>query len=164
MKVLSLHQPFASLIVIGTKRFETRGWQPGWKNALLMRTEGFLIHASLSKKDSHLMGSRPFSDHMQAIGKIPYGAILGRAKLGRIITTEEWLKEMMNPGNMLNMTCNGDVWRDERCFGDYSAGRYAWELLEVERFAEPIPCRGSLSIWNYPFSPAEKAASASLRT
>jgi hypothetical protein len=157
MKIISLRQPFASLIVIGVKKFETRGWQPGWKNALLMRTEGFLIHASLSKKDSHLMGSRPFSDHMQAIGKIPYGAILGRAKLGRIITTEEWLKEFDWPGMPRALK------PDEYFFGDYAPKRYAWEILEVERFAEPIPCRGSLSIWNYPFSPAEKA-SASLRT
>jgi hypothetical protein len=155
MKIISLSQPFASLIVIGAKRFETRGWQPGWKNALLMRTDGFLIHAS---QKPGLIPDLPLRYAIE-MGKLSFGAILGRAKLGRIISTEEWLKEFGETAGKLIES----KMVDEFHFGDYSPKRWAWELLEVERFAEPIPCRGSLSIWNYPFSPAEKA-SASLRT
>jgi hypothetical protein len=36
---------------------------------------------------------------------------------------------------------------DELAFGDFSPGRYAWILSNVQRLLEPIPARGALGLW-----------------
>ena len=33
--------------------------------------------------------------------------------------------------------------------GEYSLGRYAWILEDIEPLDTPIPAKGHLSIWNY---------------
>ena len=33
--------------------------------------------------------------------------------------------------------------------GEYSLGRYAWILEDVEALLEPISAKGHLNIWNY---------------
>ena len=38
---------------------------------------------------------------------------------------------------------------EEKAFGDYSSGRYAWILKNPIAFAKPIPARGMLSLWEY---------------
>lgn len=39
---------------------------------------------------------------------------------------------------------------DEFTFGDYTPGRFAWVFTNIGRLAEPIPCRGSLGLWDVP--------------
>lgn len=149
MKVLSLRQPWASLVVHGIKKWETRGWRPGDRNRKLIERDGLLIHASLTKKSASLMGSAPFSNHLSTLGILPYGAIIGRVKIGRLLSTKQWVHE-----TAINRL-NGDLLlKDvhEKAFGDYSPGRWAWELLEPELFPQPIPFRGKLTIWDYDFS------------
>jgi hypothetical protein len=73
---------------------------------------------------------------------MPYGAILGQIRVGRIIRTEEWLKEFKPEKD--------SPWHDEWCFGDYHPGRWAWSILDPVKFDAPIPYKGSLSLWNYP--------------
>ncbi len=51
MKVISLLQPWASLVVMGYKKCETRSWNTKSRGTLL-------IHASLGKKFSHLAGCK----------------------------------------------------------------------------------------------------------
>lgn len=147
MKTLSLRQPWASLIVHGLKTWETRSWRPGDRNRRLLERDGLLIHASLSKKSAALMGIPPFSNHLAKLGKLPYGHIIGRCRVGRIIRTEHWLKEFQ--------PVKGSPWFDEWCFGDYAPGRWCWELLEPEVFEMPIRFPGSLSLWEYAFTPKE---------
>lgn len=36
---------------------------------------------------------------------------------------------------------------DERAFGDYSDGRFAWKLADPRPFEYPIPMRGALGLW-----------------
>ena len=38
---------------------------------------------------------------------------------------------------------------EEKAFGDYSEGRYAWILEDAVQFDNPIPARGTLSIWEW---------------
>jgi hypothetical protein len=38
---------------------------------------------------------------------------------------------------------------EEKAFGDYSEGRYAWMLEDAVQFDEPIPAKGTLCIWEY---------------
>ncbi|BFH70618.1 hypothetical protein J27TS7_57880 [Paenibacillus dendritiformis] len=41
-------------------------------------------------------------------------------------------------------------WRDdEYYFGDYTDGRYAWELTDVKQLPVPIPAKGQQGLWNW---------------
>jgi len=37
----------------------------------------------------------------------------------------------------------------ERAFGDYTPGRYRWQLTNVRRLPEPIPAKGALGLWQW---------------
>ena len=39
--------------------------------------------------------------------------------------------------------------KQEFLCGEYSLGRYAWILEDVEVLDKPIPAKGHLNIWNY---------------
>lgn len=143
MKALSLCQPFASLLAHGIKTWETRGWKPGDKNLYILRETGFLIHASESRKYAHLMGQAPFSKHLSRLGALPYGAIIGWAKIGSIMRVEQWRQENLWPG------MPKALWPDEYFFGDYNPGRWAWQITEGGDFGVPTPAKGKLSLWDY---------------
>ncbi len=66
MKVLSLKQPFAELILSGKKKIELRKWNTNFRG-------DFLIHSSLN----------PDMDAMKKFGfdNLPNGFILGKARL-----------------------------------------------------------------------------------
>ena len=34
-------------------------------------------------------------------------------------------------------------------FGDYTPGRYAWELTDVQELKEPIAAKGQLRLWTF---------------
>ena len=38
---------------------------------------------------------------------------------------------------------------NEREFGDYSPGRWAWILSAVKCFEQPVPAKGALGIWEW---------------
>ena len=133
MKVLSLLQPWASLVVMGAKRIETRSWQTAHRGELL-------IHASLGKKGAALCAGAPFSHHIKAFDRLPFGAIIGSVVLTDILPVE--MLPLSNKA-LANLTL------EEKAFGDYSRGRYAWLLSEAVMFDEPISVKGGLGIWKY---------------
>ncbi|MNI79785.1 hypothetical protein D3C73_1362660 [compost metagenome] len=38
----------------------------------------------------------------------------------------------------------------EYMLGDYSEGRFAWELGQMSRLVQPVPVKGKLGLWEYP--------------
>ena len=63
MKCLSIHQPWAALVVLGAKRFETRSWQTDHRGRMA-------IHASRTFRDSARMlcEKEPFRSALQRGG------------------------------------------------------------------------------------------------
>ena len=153
MKVLSILQPWASLIIKGHKKIETRSWTP--KNPAIIKQleeEGLLIHAS-AKKIRLQDGMYNLIDHMERIGfmndydKLPYGAIIGPVKVVDRFSTNG-INYNSHGGNG-----SGNVWsmsHQEIAFGDYSADRFGWVLSDPVEFEVPIPARGQLNLWNHP--------------
>lgn len=79
---------------------------------------------------------RPFRDFIKDYDKLPFGAIIGQA----------WLKDTHRVETFTGLKKLTD---QERAFGDYSAGRYGWELTEATQFPIIIPAKGALGIWDY---------------
>jgi activating signal cointegrator 1 len=130
---LSLLQPWASLVVMGLKKIETRSWQTALRGTLL-------IHASLGRKGKILVSELPFARYIPNFDALPFGAIIGQVQLDEIVPVE---KLFYSDEKLAELTL------EEKAFGDYTKGRYAWLLSEPVMFDEPIPVKGGLSLWKY---------------
>jgi hypothetical protein len=58
-----------------------------------------------------------------------------------------------------------DDGNDERLFGDYSAGRWAWDLDLILRCDPPVPARGRQLLWEWepPKAVAHKVAALNIK-
>ena len=139
MKVLSLTQPWATLVVIGAKRFETRSWKTAYRGEIL-------IHAAkrfplgcriLCEQDSLFVRSLAGWD----TDKLPRGAMVGKARLVDCLPVEA-----------MGLAYTTLFTKQEEAFGDYSPSRFAWKLDDAELFETPIPAKGSLGLWEFPES------------
>ena len=129
MKVISIIEPWASLIKEGIKEIETRSWKTNYRGKIY-------IHASLkkvSKKDERINNLVSLLEDKN----FKYGHIIAEAELvDCIYMDEQFLKEIKN--NNQEYIC-----------GEYSLGRYAWKLSNIKVLDKPIPAKGNLGIWNY---------------
>lgn len=150
MKVISVLQPFASLIVTGAKIIETRSWATKYRGEIL-------IHASAGKQYTKLPVSDPLCRHyidlmdqnkIDPINKLPFGAIIGKVKIIDCIKTSDI--QLMKDANT-PLKVNGENapkhFGQEFAFGDYTTGRYGWILSDPVKFDTPIPAKGKLGIW-----------------
>ncbi len=149
MKAITIHQPWASLIAIGAKRFETRGWKTNYRGPIA-------IHAS--KKDPHDMMQSLDHDVQRAIYKefydrlgigsgalkrMPTGSIVAFADLSNCLkSVDTWTDGYELEGRRL-------IYSPEYDFGDFTPGRFAWELTDVKVLDEPIPAKGQQGLWNW---------------
>ena len=137
MKALSLTQPWASLVVLGMKRWETRRWRTSYRGYLL-------IHASkrLPAECQALCREEPFKS---ALGGhvLPTGAIIGQVKLTGCFGTASVDRTVREYFGGLRIPPDDR----ERAFGDYSPGRWAFRLENPVWFSEPLPYSGSLGIF-----------------
>lgn len=142
MKTLMLRQPWATLVAIGAKKIETRSWKTDYRGPLA-------IHAAkrVDKKVLRLCFQEPFFDcltregylliahHLFRGNTLPHGAIVATCTLRQIVKiTERNASGLKDP---------------ELRFGDYTPGRWAWILADIERLLEPILARGALGLWNW---------------
>ena len=141
MKCISVYQPWATLILNGLKRYETRAWATSYRGPLA-------IHAS--KKwgagQSSLCWLEPFRTALQQQGPsrmLPRGVLLGTVELLDCIPTTQLLDEQYPP-----------LSARERAFGDFRPGRVAWLLVNPKPFARPIPLDGQLGIFEIADAPA----------
>ncbi|MCX8074547.1 MAG: ASCH domain-containing protein [Clostridia bacterium] len=129
MKVLSLQEPWASLIKEKVKCIETRSWKTNYRGEIY-------IHASQKKV------SKNYSNIDRLLGLLSnedfkYGYIIAKCNLKDCIyMSEEFINETRKSEN-------------EFICGVYSVGRYAWILDDIQVLDEPILAKGKLGIWNY---------------
>lgn len=157
MKALTLTQPWATLVAIGAKKIETRSWRTDYRGPLAIHAAAGLGPVGGMKGLSELCVSQPFRDALRAGGYCDAGGIpeLSRLPLGAIVAVCE-LRDCRIIGRELNgdATIAADdmisfvpILGDERAFGDYSPGRWAWVLKNVVALPEPIPAKGKLGLW-----------------
>jgi activating signal cointegrator 1 len=134
MKALSLWQPWASLIALGAKQWETRSWY--------MKHRGPLAIHAAQKWNGELfqMGAvllyAAGSGLYQEPDRLPRGAVLCIVEPEICLPTEKAIKD-------------GLISDAERMFGDYRPGRFCTRLKLVKVFETPIAARGGQLIWNW---------------
>lgn len=123
MKVLSIREPWASIIINGYKEYEFRSWKTNYRGKIL-------IHASKNIEKENVERFKELNlNYKQEF-------IIGEAELVDCIPVT---KEFEN--NLIN--------RNELIYGGTkNRTGYAWKLKNIKAI-EPIQAKGQLGIWNY---------------
>lgn len=143
MKAITLTQPWATLVAIGAKQFETRSWRPAYRGPIA-------IHAAkdMPRSADDLTLRKPFYDVLRAAGYdgvhtlLPQGAILAVGDLTWCRSTDR------DASSHADRAWFDSLGAQELAFGDYSPGRWAWRLENVRQLAEPVPARGYQFLWD----------------
>lgn len=124
MKVLTIKEPWATLIIEGYKAYEFRSWKTKYRGKIL-------IHAGMSLEKEN---ANKFKDYNLEYSK---GAIIGEAEITDCIFVTKEINEELKKINPLVYGKSGHV------------EKYAWKLENVKKYDKPIPVKGQLGLWNY---------------
>lgn len=125
MKVLTIKQPWATLIMQGHKRFEFRSWQTKYRGELLIHAGKGIDKEAMKRLAKYLPE------------ELPYGKILGKVKLVDCIKMSPEFKEIL-------LKENSDIYT-KSSFQE----SYGWQVTDVDVFENPIEVKGHLSLWEY---------------
>lgn len=141
MKLLSLWEPWATLMAIGAKSIETRSWSTSYRGWLA-------IHASkggLPKRDLEDYLTDPDFKRALAGEKLNPGCIVAVVNLIDCCPMDDF---RCSPG-VFSKYPERDT-PQEREFGDFSEGRWAWVTEMLFRLPAPIPFRGKQGLVDVP--------------
>jgi hypothetical protein len=153
VKALTVRQPWASLIAAGVKTIETRSWSTAYRGPIA-------VHAGKAgvAEPWSVPGLAAAVDALPQ--PLPMGAVVAVADLVDV------LPMVTRPVVFDHLFVRRDgalfVWReadrpnrprsftDQRPFGGFAAGRFAWLLENVRPLEQPLPTRGRQSLWTPP--------------
>lgn len=157
MKAITLWQPWASLLACGVKKFETRGWATQYRGPIA-------IHAAMLNpfKAIRPVPTDVVWEMRQALKNVgllnntsdfralPCGCVIATAEL---VDCHEIRPCGEGPEEVYIWTTENNIFLrtddPEYLFGDWTPGRFAWEIKNVKMFPDPIPARGKQGLWNW---------------
>lgn len=168
MKALTIWQPWASLVACGVKKYETRSWSTKYRGPIAIHSalKPFpeCWQWSVSEKAKEVILRRMgLSENFEHEKIFPPGCVIATARLVDVwrivhypgtdievarsnpIGAESMTNDKHAPdfGNFIVPT------NDEIAIGDWTPGRYAWELDDIELLPLPIPAKGRQGLWNW---------------
>lgn len=142
---ITLTQPWATLMVLGEKRIETRGWGT-------TRRGRVAIHAAkgFPKDARYLTTWDPFRTVLakhgyESAAQLPTAAIVGTVDLVRC--------DVFKPDTLEHIrdhSAHGRLPAHEGDFGDFTAGRYGLLTRDPVRLKVVVAARGALGFWRIP--------------
>jgi activating signal cointegrator 1 len=146
LRAITIWQPWAQAIVCGFKRYETRSWATRYRGPIL-------IHAAGKWTPKEMRVHEVGTYHLC----LAYGtndSRIHRFATEMSLSAAVALAELVDchKAESLNMPID-DFFDDrdvvnslERFFGDFTPGRYAWQLENV-RPLTPVQCPGKQGLW-----------------
>jgi activating signal cointegrator 1 len=132
--VLSMTQPWASALFTPHKRIETRSWRTNYRGRLYIQAaKGFPRYAKEFAAEECMMG--------RCAKSLRVGVILGHVDLVDIKRTEDLA---------------GKISAMEESYGDYGKRRYGWITENPVLLDEPIEAKGSLGLWKFTVTEAQR--------
>ena len=145
MQALTLTQPWASLAALGVKRFETRDWDCDGRGELAIHAGKNLAPVGGKRGFLRTVHSQPFAEALFEAGpfehamQLPFGAVVA------VVDLVNTIKSTGGP------PLGAPEW--EESFGDFTAGRFLFELANVRQLDRPGPVRGHQKFWTLPSDP-----------
>lgn len=128
MKVITIKQPYASLIAEGYKEYEFRTWRTKYRGDILIHA-GKSVDKKAMEKFKHLN-----LDY-------PSGCIIAKAQITDCIDIDEEMRKNLSKINYL--VYSGVV-------NDLNWNGYGFKLENVKKI-NPIYVNGKLSLWDYDY-------------
>lgn len=128
MKVITIKQPFASLIVENIKKYEFRTWKTNYRGKIL-------IHAG---KNADKNAMKKFEKYNL---DYPTGCIIGIASITDCIKVDDNFRKILKSENDFVYS---NIIKNKEWNG------YGFKLEKVSKI-EPIKVRGKLSLWEYDY-------------
>ncbi len=131
MKCLTVHQPWAALLMLGARLDHVRDWMPAFRGRLA-------VHAArrFAPEDQLLCEREPIRSILRQAGlsrlDLPRGAILGTAHLSEVIPRAVFERERL------------PLFEPAAVPGD---GQYVWHFTDPVRLPRPVPWRGQLGLF-----------------
>ena len=133
IKTVSLTQPWATLVSAGVKTIETRSWPAKHRGPLAIHASknfpGYARELCLQEPFRMALKKEGYNDPAD----LPLGVVVAICRLDTVWKIE---KESWTPP-------------DQQPFGDFTPGRYAWDLVEVTKLKEFEPAEGHLGLWDW---------------
>ena len=129
MKVLTLNQPWATLVSEGIKKYEFRSWKTNYRGKVL-------IHA----------GANIDKENFQRFKSINYDF-----PSSRIVAIAE-IEDCLELDDALN---NKIIMENNIAYGDKKRSGYAWKLKNIKKIEYNKEIKGKLGLWNYEISEEE---------
>ena len=127
MKVITIKQPWATLIAKGYKEYEFRTWKTKYRGDIL-------IHAG---KGIDKEAAKRFEEYNL---EYPQGQIIAKATLTDCLEVDDKFRKEVIPKNPL-------VYRG---ISDRTWNGFGFKLENVEEI-EPIEAKGKLSLWDFEY-------------
>lgn len=160
MKALTIWQPWASLIIIGAKPYEFRGWRAP-RSVIGQR---IVVHAA-----ARPMRVKEVDDIVRALEKGCRSAAetcLSAQSAYRLLEPLTWMSRkdftqalplaaglgssvLGEPRNGLDIAAEFGVSRANDSDRDEHAN-WGWPMLDIEQWPSPVPMRGAQGFWNWP--------------
>lgn len=126
MKVITIKQPFASLIANGLKEYEFRTWKTKYRGEVLIHAGRGVDKKAMKKFECYQLD-------------YPSGCIIAKANLVDCIYVDHQVRSILKEKNPL---VYGSIIKHTEWDG------YAFKLCNVEKI-KPIVINGQLGLWNY---------------
>ena len=165
LRCATLTQPWASLVAINAKHYETRGWSTKYRGPL-----GIHAAKGWTRDDKELCREQPFAEvlcdaGLTTLGHIDRlrGHVLCVVDLVDVLWTgfggvgRHDLRRRVIDLNPLTVEPAEHEWD----FGNYGRDRYVWILRNLRPLATPVPAKGALGLWT-PLDDARAAIAAQL--
>lgn len=139
-KAISLHQPWASLIAMGFKHYETRSWSTNYRGKLV------ICSAKKNTKQQRLNYEKLASILGIDLTQNPWESL----PLGKAIA----LCDLTDCIKMTEDFIEAQSESEQLC-GHWEPGRFAWKLDNIQLLSSPIPIKGQQGLWDVelPFVP-----------
>lgn len=142
MRAVTIRQPWATLIAVGEKRFETRSWATKHRGHIAIHAGKVIDNKACQHPEIKAMLAK---HGYFTPSDLPIGAVIATG----IVTdcwqafTQEDKIILESAGRIKHITAFEEI------VGNYTEGRYAWELDQMKLLQEPISAKGYLSLWNW---------------
>ncbi len=128
MKAITLWQPWASMVAVGLKTYETRSWPTTYRGPLAIHAAKYVVPDSQLPK---LLIAEAEAWMDLSLADFPRGVIVATAHLSICRRAENIPRDLRNH------------------WGNFAQGRWAWLLSAVTAVDPPIPARGYQRLWNW---------------
>lgn len=167
MKAITIWQPWASLIAVDAKRFETRSWPTNYRGPIAIHAAARSVKSIMREifplgqwsyhpdYNDKLMLEKELRKALSPNGlklyDLPTGSIVAIADLvecWEIVEVDQslygYFRKNQEPSFLRYMSIDNEI-----MFGNFDKGRFAWQLENVKMLKTPIPAKGKQGLWEW---------------